>query len=74
MTLSARLISDADRGPAEVSRANNGLLSPDAYERVTAHPGAPLIAAVWRESESELRRCDAFDFDDLLACAVRLPS
>ena len=27
---------------------------------------------MWRESESELRRSNAFEFDDLLACAVRL--
>ena len=59
---------------AEISRAKNALLSPDAYERSTSHPGAPLIAAVWRESERELRRCNAFEFDDLLACAVRLLS
>ncbi len=59
---------------AEISRAKNALLSPDAYERSTSHPGAPLIAAVWRESETELRRCNAFQFDDLLACAVRLLS
>jgi DNA helicase II / ATP-dependent DNA helicase PcrA len=59
---------------AEISRAKNALLCPDAYERSTSHPGAPLIAAVWRESETELRRCNAFEFDDLLACAVRLLS
>ncbi len=59
---------------AEISRAKNALLSPDAYERSTSHPGAPLIAAVWRESETELRRCNAFEFDDLLAYAVRLLS
>ena len=59
---------------AEISRAKNALLSPDAYERSTSHPGAPLIAAVWRESETEMRRCNAFEFDDLLACAVRLLS
>jgi len=59
---------------AEISRAKNALLSPDAYERSTSHPGAPLIAAVWRESETQLRRCNAFEFDDLLACAVRLLS
>ena len=59
---------------AEISRAKNALLSPDVYERSARHPGAPLIAAVWRESESELRRCNAFEFDDLLACAVRLLS
>ncbi|MGH2927218.1 MAG: ATP-dependent helicase, partial [Solirubrobacteraceae bacterium] len=43
-----------------------------AYERSARHPGALLVAAVWRESERELRRCNAFEFDDLLACAVRL--
>jgi DNA helicase-2/ATP-dependent DNA helicase PcrA len=59
---------------AEISRAKNALLSPDAYERSATHPGAPLVAAVWRESERELRRCNAMDFDDLLACAVRLVS
>ncbi len=59
---------------AEISRAKNALLSPDAYERSASHPGAPLIAAVWRESETELRRCNAFEFDDLLACAVWLLS
>ena len=59
---------------AEISRAKNALLSPDVYERSATHPGAALIAAVWRESELELRRCNAFEFDDLLACAVRLLS
>ncbi len=59
---------------AEISRAKNALLSPDDYERSHTHPGAPLIAAVWRESETELRRCNGFEFDDLLACAVRLLS
>jgi DNA helicase-2/ATP-dependent DNA helicase PcrA len=59
---------------AEVSRAKNSLLGPDDYERSGTHPGAPLVAAVWRESERELRRCNAFEFDDLLACAVRLLS
>jgi DNA helicase-2/ATP-dependent DNA helicase PcrA len=59
---------------AEISRAKNSLLTPDAYERSATHPGAPLIAAVWRESERELRRCNALCFDDLLAFAVRLLS
>src|SRR6202521_4509112 len=54
---------------AEISRAKNRLLSPEGYERSASHPGASLIAAVWRESESELRRCNAFEFDDLLAFA-----
>ena len=57
---------------AEISRAKNLLLTPESYERSAAHPAAPLIAAVWRESEAELRRSNAFEFDDLLAFAVRL--
>ena len=38
----------------------------------SSNPAAPLIAAVWRESERELRRSNAWDFDDLLVFAVRL--
>src|SRR5436190_22771637 len=57
---------------AEISRAKNALLCPNDYERSAAHPGAPLVAALWRESEHELRRCNALCFDDLLALAVRL--
>jgi DNA helicase II / ATP-dependent DNA helicase PcrA len=59
---------------AEISRAKNQLLSPESYEQSTRHPGAPLIAAVWRESERELQRCNALCFDDLLVNAVRLLS
>jgi DNA helicase II / ATP-dependent DNA helicase PcrA len=57
---------------AEISAAKNRLLSPDSYEHAAAHPAAALVATVWRELESELRRSNAFDFDDLLAFAVRL--
>ena len=57
---------------SELSRAKNLLMCPESYERSAAHPGAPLIAAVWRESEDELRRSNAMDFDDLLAFAVHL--
>src|SRR5437763_1177689 len=59
---------------AEISRAKNQLLSPESYEQSARNPGAPLIAAVWRESERELQRCNALCFDDLLAFAVRLLS
>ena len=59
---------------AEISRAKNALITPESYERSAQHPGAPLVAAVWRESERELRRCNAFEFDDLLANAVSLLS
>src|SRR3954468_5475307 len=81
------LLSDAQRGAiqaalaesgqpasaellAEISLAKNRLLSPDSYEHTRR--GGALVAAVWRELEGELRRSNAFDFDDLLVCAVRL--
>jgi len=58
---------------SEISRAKNLLLTPESYEQsATARPAAPLIAAVWRESDAELQRSNAVDFDDLLAFAVRL--
>jgi DNA helicase-2/ATP-dependent DNA helicase PcrA len=57
---------------AEISLAKNRLLSPDSYEQAAPHPAARLVAAVWRETELELRRSNAWDFDDLLTYAVRL--
>ena len=57
---------------AEISLAKNRLLSPAGYEMSARHPAAPLIAAVWREAEEELRRSNALSFDDLLVCAVRI--
>jgi DNA helicase II / ATP-dependent DNA helicase PcrA len=54
----------------EISLAKNRLLTPQGYEQATGHPAAPLIAAVWRETDAELRRSNAMDFDDLLVCAV----
>jgi DNA helicase-2/ATP-dependent DNA helicase PcrA len=57
---------------SEISLAKNRLLSPLACERSASHPAAPLIAEVWRKAEEELRRSNAFGFDDLLVEAVRL--
>jgi len=63
-------------GSAEVqgaiALAKNQLLAPDPYAAGSPHPAAAVIAAVWRECEQELRRSNAWDFDDLLAFAVRL--
>ena len=56
----------------EISLAKNRLLSPESYERAAHHPAAALVAAVWRETEIELQRSNAWDFDDLLLYAVRL--
>ena len=57
---------------AEISLAKNRLLSPAGYEMSARHPAAPLIAAVWREAEEELRRSNALSFDDLLVYAGRI--
>jgi DNA helicase-2/ATP-dependent DNA helicase PcrA len=58
----------------EISLAKNRLLTPDSYEQQARHPAGPLIAAVWRAAERELRRSNALDFDDLLVLAVKLLS
>jgi DNA helicase II / ATP-dependent DNA helicase PcrA len=57
---------------AEISLARNRLLSPAAYERSARHSAGAVIAEVWREAEEELRRSNAFSFDDLLVGAVEL--
>jgi DNA helicase-2/ATP-dependent DNA helicase PcrA len=57
---------------AEISMAKNKLWHPDHYEQNSRHPLAPLIAAVWREVETELQQANAFDMDDLLVYGVRL--
>jgi hypothetical protein len=36
---------------AEISDAKNSLMTPETYERSAEHPAAPLVAAVWRESD-----------------------
>ena len=46
--------------------------TPEAYERSARRSAAGLVAAVWRACDAELERSNAFGFDDLLACAVRL--
>lgn len=56
----------------DISLAKNRLWNPDFYERHATDPAAPLIAALWRELERELTASNAVDFDDLLACCVRL--
>ena len=57
---------------AEIALAKSRVLSPAAYERSARNPAAALIAEVWRAAEDELRRSNAFSFDDLLVDAVRL--
>ncbi|HEY2437637.1 MAG TPA: ATP-dependent helicase, partial [Solirubrobacteraceae bacterium] len=55
-----------------LSLAKNELLSPDTIRTRSRYQAAELIAAVWAESEQELRRSNAWDFDDLLEFGVHL--
>jgi DNA helicase-2/ATP-dependent DNA helicase PcrA len=55
-----------------LSLAKNELLSPETIRGKSRYQAVDVIAAVWSESEHELRRSNAWDFDDLLAFGVRL--
>jgi DNA helicase-2/ATP-dependent DNA helicase PcrA len=55
-----------------LSLAKNELLTPAEIRNRSRYRAAGLIAAVWEESERELCRSNACDFDDLLAFTVRL--
>ena len=57
---------------AAIAGAKNQLLDPGSFESGSRDPAAVLVAAVWRACEEELRRSNAWDFDDLLAFGVRL--
>ena len=55
-----------------IALAKSRLQTPDSYRRTARHPAADVVAAVWRATDSELCRCNAFGFDDLFVFAVRL--
>jgi DNA helicase II / ATP-dependent DNA helicase PcrA len=55
-----------------LSLAKNELLSTCRIRARSRYQAAELVAVVWSESEQELRRSNAWDFDDLLAFGVRL--
>ena len=55
-----------------LSMAKNELLTPADIRSRSRYLAADLIAVVWEESEHELGRSNAWDFDDLLAFGVRL--
>ena len=69
---SARVNPRRPRCREALSMAKNELLSPAAIRARSNYLAADVIAAVWEESERELRRSNAWDFDDLLVFAVRL--
>jgi DNA helicase-2/ATP-dependent DNA helicase PcrA len=71
-SVAATALPAANEIEREVSLAKNRLLAPAEYEQAAAHPAAEVIAGVWRELEGEMRRLNAFAFDDLLVLAVRL--
>jgi DNA helicase II / ATP-dependent DNA helicase PcrA len=55
-----------------LSLAKNELLSPETIRSRSRFQAAEVTAAIWAESEPELRRSNAWDFDDLLGFGVRL--
>jgi ATP-dependent DNA helicase UvrD/PcrA len=55
-----------------LSLAKNELLTPADIRNRSRYLAAELVAAVWEESERELNRSNAWDFDDLLEFGVRL--
>jgi DNA helicase-2/ATP-dependent DNA helicase PcrA len=56
----------------EMALAKSRLHTPDSYRSAATHAAGELVAALWRAVEDELQRCNAWGFDDLLVCAVRL--
>ncbi|RKQ90842.1 DNA helicase-2/ATP-dependent DNA helicase PcrA [Solirubrobacter pauli] len=56
----------------EIALAKSRLLRPSGYEAVSRYSAAPLVSALWEAMEHELRLCNAFAFDDLLAFTVEL--
>ena len=52
--------------------AKSRLLTPESYAARSRYPAAPLVAAVWQAVDTELERCNAWSYDDLLVYAVRL--
>jgi len=56
----------------EISSAKTRLLTPETYALASGDRAARLVAAIWQTAEMELRRSNAFDFDDLLAFGTRL--
>ncbi len=57
---------------AAVALAKSRLHTPEQYAAADQHRTGRLLAAVWRACEQELRRSNAFDFDDLLWFAAKL--
>jgi len=57
---------------SQISWAKNHMLDPQEVYLNSADPKTERIAQIYEEYRKELRRANAFDFDDLLLEAVRL--
>ncbi|MGH7706989.1 MAG: ATP-dependent helicase [Vulcanimicrobiaceae bacterium] len=55
-----------------ISRAKNALLDPEAYESKNTSFASERIAKVYRVYDRRLRESNGLDFDDLIACTIRL--
>jgi DNA helicase-2/ATP-dependent DNA helicase PcrA len=74
--LKANHIDERDLAPraliAQISRAKNAMLDPGAFaQEMSESPFRRQLAELYAAYEAELRRNNAFDFDDLLVEAVR---
>lgn len=56
----------------QISLAKNSAWNIEDYLRRSEDPACTVVAAVWQELEVQLRAANAFDFEDLLVCAVKL--
>ncbi|MBS1709346.1 MAG: UvrD-helicase domain-containing protein [Armatimonadetes bacterium] len=57
---------------AEISRAKEKLLSPDAYQREAGGYFEKIVGSIYAEYNRALTRANALDFDDILFKTVRL--
>jgi DNA helicase II / ATP-dependent DNA helicase PcrA len=62
----------ADEVCEQIGQAKNRLWSIEDYLENSPYADRTLVAAVWRELEVRLELANAFDFEDLLVCAVSL--
>ena len=73
----AALLADFGEPPSgdvlgEISTAKNKLWTPEFYLQHSKHPTGALIGRLWQLLDAELASSNAFTFDDLLLCTVRL--
>lgn len=57
---------------ASISRAKNGLVSPDEYSKSVNNPFEKVVSRIYPEYQSRLRINNALDFDDLITVPIKL--